>query len=595
MSNTPSIISAINKLRELLTKEEKVKCVWIVVFAITTSLLEVITASLIVVFAQALNQPEIGMMYLNKFGFANSLSNGRIVCYLAFCVGLIYLIKNLVAICEVYFQNVSIQNMSCSFKNKLMYRYAEAYYGFYLTSNFTLTNQVVSSDAEQMFSNGMVTIANIFSEGIIFVSLLCMVIYINPSLALIIFAIIGAISLVITKELLPKFYNFGQKLQEANFYNSRNLNQFFYAFKEIILLGKKKFFIDAYQYYSRKKSDVQAVQATLNSAPRMIIEILFIGIFVLTIAFLCFEHESPVEIVGVLGGYLYAGFRLMPGLNRIINQLNNFKSVIPSIDRVYHEYATVFNKASYISIPELKFEDKISLENICFKHLNTKKESLSNISLEIYKGECIGIIGTTGSGKSTLIDVILGLLQPYAGKIMLDNKYPVNSFQWHQKIGYVPQSVYLIDDTIEKNIAFGENNVDEEALKLAIDASQLRELIEALSEGVKTIVGERGIRLSGGERQRIAIARALYRNPEVLIFDEATSALDNKTEAKLMETIYSLSINRTVIMVAHRLTTLRKCNRIIVMDMGKIKEITNYNTVQNIEAIEMDNKILKHV
>jgi ATP-binding cassette subfamily C protein len=445
----------------------------------------------------------------------------------------------------------------------------------------------VSGDTEMMFSSGMVAIASILSEGVIFLALIGTITYMNPSLALTIFVVGGIVSIAITKGVLPRFYRFGQRLQETALYSAQNLIQFFHAFKEIVLLGKRESFIDAYQIHARKKSSIQAIQTSLNALPRMVIEILFVGFFVTTIAFLCLDQESPVQMIGILGGYLYAGFRLMPGLNRIINQLNIFKSVIPSIERVHDEYTMVAATENYVDIPEFQFNQDIEINDFSFRYLNTEKDALTGVSLKIQKGECIGIVGETGSGKSTLVDLILGLLKPHKGTVLVDKQYPVNSYQWHQKIGYVPQSIYLIDDTIEKNIAFGEKEIDLSRLNTAINSAQLRKFIDALSDGIKTVVGERGIRLSGGERQRIAIARALYRNPEVLIFDEATSALDNDTEARLMETISAVSKDRTVIMIAHRLTTLKDCNRIVVMNKGKIKEVTDYNSLQN--------KVVKHV
>ena len=181
----------------------------------------------------------------------------------------------------------------------------------------------------------------------------------------------------------------------------------------------------------------------------------------------------------------------MPGLNRIINQLNTFKSVIPSIDRVHQEYTTVASNKHYLDIPDFKFDKSITFKNVDFKYLNTDKNALSGVNLTIRKGECIGVVGETGSGKSTLIDLILGLLRPTACEILVDDKYPVNSLQWHQKIGYVPQAVYLVDNTIEANIAFGEKSIDENKLNQAIDAAQLRKLINSLPQASKTIVGER--------------------------------------------------------------------------------------------------------
>ncbi|MBX3486357.1 MAG: ABC transporter ATP-binding protein [Candidatus Paracaedibacteraceae bacterium] len=577
--SSPSILSALKKLRDLLSRQEKVKVLWIAVFAVISSFFEVITASLIVVFAQVLNQPEVGSHYLSKLRFDPHLSSSRIILYFAIAVGMIYLIKNTFAAIEIFFQNFSIQRMSYSFKSKLLNKYIESDYGFYLTRNSSLGVQVVAGDTEVLFSSGMIAFASILSETIIFIILISLIVYINPSLALIIFTLAAFISLGLTKIVLPKFYQFGKRLQEISIKGSQTLLQFFHAFKEIILLGKRDTFIKAYDVQALKRSRTQAIQTSINALPRVIIEILFVGLFVIAIGFLALEHDNSSQMMGILGGYLYVGFRLMPGLNRIINQLNQFKSAIPAIERVHHEYTTIAQSESYKDTPNFHFNKNIKFNGVSFKYLNTQTNALQNISFEIEKGECIGIVGETGSGKSTTVDVLLGLLIPQKGSVLIDDEFPVNSLQWHKKIGYVPQALYLLDDTVENNIAFGEITIDQEKLTRAIHAAQLTKFIEKLPDGLQTVVGERGIRLSGGERQRIAIARALYRNPDVLIFDEATSALDNETETKLMQTINQLSKERTVIMIAHRLSTLQNCDRIIMMGGGTIQQITNYQNL----------------
>ncbi|HCU06997.1 MAG TPA: ABC transporter ATP-binding protein [Holosporales bacterium] len=571
-----SVCATLKKLRELLSKKDKLKWLAIVMFALTSAALEVCAAALIVVFAGAMTAPESAIKYLNILGITGDLSPGRIVFYIALSFGALYLFKNIVATVEVFFQNFSIQKMNYIFKNKMLYKYASIDYGFFLTRNSSFGYNVVSSDIEQMFSGAMLALAMIISEFAVFVSLCAMIVYMEPSLALTLFILCAAFSFCIYKFLLPAFYRWGQKLQDTGMKSTEKLMQFFHGFKEIILFGKRDSFIHAYKVQAKEKATVHAIQTATNNTPRIVIEVLFVGLFVFAIAYMGLKHNNPQEMIGIMGGYLYLGFRVMPGLNRIINQVNNFKMMTPYIERVHHEY---FHTTAGTPLKEEKdfhFNQKISFHDVSFQYLNTDKNALSNVSFDLQKGESIGIVGETGSGKSTLVDLILGLLKPTSGHILVDDSFSVSSFQWHQKIGYVPQSIYLIDDTIEANIAFGAATVDAEKLQKAIHTAQLSKLIEGLPKGAKTVVGERGVRLSGGERQRIAIARALYASPEVLIFDEATSALDTNTESNLMETINEISKDYTVIMIAHRLSTLKDCNRIVKMVGGRIEEVTDY-------------------
>lgn len=578
--SSPSLMQISHHLRDLLTREEKTRWLRIVIIAIFSSLLEVVTAFSIMVLAQALNNPSAGHKYLLHLGMDTDISPGRMVFYVAVGVGIIYVIKNTIAALEVFYQNFSIQGMNYALKNRLIQGFSNASYARYLTQNSSHMMQIVRSDSEEMFVKGMVPLANIISEACVLVFLVSAIIYMNPMLAFGLFVSAAVLGLIVTKLLLPRFYSWGKQIQQLALENHKQLGQIIHAFKEMILSRRKDSLIDVYNTNSKRRLHLQAIQTSINATPRIGIEIVFMGFFVFTVAYLCLDHETPSQMLGLLGGYLYAGFRIMPGLNRIINQLNIFKSIFPCIERVHEEYMANKDSVNCVDVPEFSFKHSISLTDVSFSYPNTEAKALHDVTLTIQKHECLGIIGETGSGKSTLIDIILGLLTPSSGHICIDDAYPTHAGQWHAQLGYVPQHVYLIDDTIAANIAFGEKTVDTTALKAAIEAAQLNTLMASLPQKEHTIVGERGIRLSGGERQRIAIARALYANPDVLIFDEATSALDNETEAKLIETINTVSQHRTVIMIAHRLTTLKHCDRIVIMDKGTISKITHYDELQ---------------
>jgi ATP-binding cassette subfamily C protein len=566
----------------LLAWDDRLRWGGIAGFAMVTSLFEMLTASVVVVFGQVLTNPSVGVEYLGRLGVHDVPAHGQVIITFAILCGLVYLVKNIIAGCEVFFQSFNIQSMNYHFKNKLLGRYAHFDYATFLTRNSSYGLTVVGTDSEVTFSTAMVAFATILSEFIIFSCLIGFIIYMNPPLALVIFSLGAVITVVVGKVLMPQFYQWGKRAQDAAMMCWQNLMQFFHAHKDIVLMGKESFFIDAYKHHSYTKSRIQSVQTATNVLPRLVIEVLFIGLFVVAVSFLASRDADVTGMIGVLAGYMYAGFRLMPGLNRIIAQLNILKSATPSVDRVYEEFITQPAEGDYKDIPSFHFNNDLRFESVAYSYPQTERAALQGVDLVIAKGECVGIVGQTGSGKSTLIDLMLGLLKPASGRVVVDDEFPVSSRQWHQCIGYVPQAIYLIDDTIAANIAFGvkASDIDYARMNKAIDDAQLRALLDKLPEGVNTTVGERGVRLSGGERQRIAIARALYRNPQVLIFDEATSALDHDTEEKLMETIHAVSRDHTVIMIAHRISTLAKCSRIYKMDNGHLAGAVSYQELK---------------
>jgi ATP-binding cassette subfamily C protein len=319
------------------------------------------------------------------------------------------------------------------------------------------------------------------------------------------------------------------------------------------------------------------LHATLEAIPHLLIETVFVCGMLLVIALVTlYRHTSP-DMVPLLGLYAYVGFRMLPSLSRILVAVNNIRYGAAATLRLatdLHAFTRLPDGRFPASVEGLlPFTEQIVLEHMTYAYEGTPVPVLDDVTLTIRRGESIGIVGATGAGKSTLIDLILGLLQPGSGRITVDGRDIAHSLRaWRQKIGYVPQSIFLLDDTVRRNIAFGlrDSDIQEEKVWAAARMAQLEEDLTSLPQGLDTVIGERGIRLSGGQRQRVAIARALYSEPEVLVFDEATSALDNQTEQEVIRSIEALRGEKTLLIIAHRLSTVRACDRLVFLHDGRV-------------------------
>tara|TARA_B100001094_G_C18187014_1_gene804493 strand:- start:2726 stop:3928 length:1203 start_codon:yes stop_codon:yes gene_type:complete len=382
--------------------------------------------------------------------------------------------------------------------------------------------------------------------------------------------------LLFTNKLVSRL---GKLRQQKVAMRIKNIQEGFGSIKEIILLSIKIFFLKKYDESTKDELDASGVFKLVSTLPRYYIElILIIGICI----FLTYSSLNGLDIkqkLPFLGLAAVAAFKVMPSINRILSLIQNIRFTSPAVQIISKELEleTVYdiNEIGTKDIQSIKFDREIELNSISFKYPNSNEEALKDINIKIKKNEFIGIIGKSGSGKTTLINILLGLINPDKGVIRLDNYLNLdqqNLKVWQNKIGFVSQNVFLIDDTIKKNIALGleDDFIEKEKLEMAINMSQLREFIGTLPLGVETILGERGSRLSGGQLQRIGIARALYRNPEIIVLDEATNSLDIDTEANFMESVYNLKKSKTIITISHRLSTVQRCDKIYVIDGGNI-------------------------
>lgn len=495
--------------------------------------------------------------------------------FCALCVGIaaLYLIKNLF----FTFYSYSNYKYSCMMEKYISCKVLTSYlYGSYdssINSDSSQIMQDVKYDAENVY-HLISWLFNIITETLtIFLLLLYLLLAdLNMAMCILGIALICLIILYKTFYLITK--RNGEMARKLNIKNRKDLLETANGMKEIQVNDRQQFFL---RRYSSSLSEYQKPAAVLNVLavlPTYAIETLFVlGI----LFFLCVQvsnNKIDESSIPILATFMFGAVRLLPSLGRIANTFNNIVSVLPSLRSVcinignISENDSQFYKKGNI---ECRFLSDLSLNNICFKYENTNRDVIHNLSLTIHKGETIGIIGHSGAGKTTLVDIILGLHHPYSGSLELDGKDVFsNSEAYSRIIGYVPQDIYLIDGTIRENIAFGidPEKIDSELIKKTIAQAQLTDFITSLENGVDSWVGERGVKISGGQRQRIAIARALYKEPQIMILDEATSALDSDTEASLMEEIDALHGTVTMIIVAHRLSTVSKCDRIFEIKDG---------------------------
>ena len=497
---------------------------------------------------------------------------------------IVYVIKNIYLAFFIYINALFAFKIHLNLSEKLFFSYLKQEYNFHLQKNSSELIRNISSESGRVVS-AITSSMQLFTETLILISITSLLIYFEPQVAIVTILVLGSagiISNLITKKPIDRI---GQERVIFQAIVLKNLMQGLYSIKDTLLMWKQRSFMDQFHFSQFKLLDATRRFTFINSLPRLWLEILVLGGLVMII-FMMLSNDNPInEILPILSLFAASAIRLMPCIHKILHSIQQLRYSKPAViiineelnsknfRNTYEDYINTDDSKKLKSL--ISIDTHIKMIDISFKYPESNELILKNINLNIKRGESIGIVGASGSGKSTLINLFLGLLKPSIGEILIDvNNINDRLKEWQTNIGYVPQFVYLTDDSILNNIAFGvkTENINYDKVDHAISQSQLQEFIGSLPNGLNTIIGENGARISGGQRQRIGIARSLYNDPDLLVLDEATSSLDNETEKNFIEVIKGIQKNKTIIIVSHRYSTVKYCNRILKIEDGKINE-----------------------
>lgn len=505
-------------------------------------------------------------------------SNAFLVQYMFF-VAFFYFLKSLFFGNLIWHQNKIANELHRDLSIKLFHGYLNQPYHFHLRVNSSKLISTIHIEVAQ-FSNVFLAILFIIVElGVIF-SIICFLMWQDPLITVMVFLFFLLTSWSYQRLSKRRLLAWGLKRQNLAFKLQQDLQESFVGIKDIMLFGKKKWFT---QIFSQEISDYTETSAkvnTVNVFPRFFLELLVVLMLTFLVSFMVYLNKSNSEILSILMLFSAAAFRTIPSFSKILSSLQTIRYSRPVVNTIYDELKNINDNSlgnsmglSNTRLEPFIFKTAIKITDLCFTHVGSDNETLKDINLSIIKGQSVGIIGESGAGKTTLVDLLLGLHLPSKGLIEVDSVNICDIIEnWRRVIGYVPQFIFLIDDTIRRNIAFGlqDSEIDDKRVAQIIKEVNLVKLIESLPQGYDTIVGEQGVRLSGGQRQRLGIARALYRNPDILIFDEATSALDIDTEKVIMEEIQKYKNVKTLIFITHRLSSLVNCDLVYRIESGKI-------------------------
>lgn len=502
----------------------------------------------------------------------------NLILFLAAVLVAIYIIKNLYLIMMYDMQYRFIFDNQKILGIRMLNCYIKQPYLFHVSKNVAELQRNITNDVNGFYTV-VLNVLQLTAEGSVCVALVTFLLFTDVTTTIVVAVLVCIFVFVFAKVFQKVLVKKGEKNRLLFGELSKWILQAFAGIKEIKVTNKERFFLDNYETTYHQFATIQRQQSLMTILPRPIMEMVCIcGLLIALAVKVSVGNGDLKTFIPTMSVFAIAAFRMLPSFNRMTGYLGAIMFNLPSVNTLYEDLLEVEELQTSVQADQERKSDglkndTIQVEDVWFRYPTNEKWILKGINLSIKENRSLAIIGESGSGKTTLVDIILGILAPNKGKIYMGNvDISENIELWHESIGYIPQSIYLMDDTIEANIAFGiaKDKIDYELLNQVLEEAQLKNLVDDLPDGVKTEIGDRGVRLSGGQRQRIGIARALYRQPSILILDEATSALDNETEAAVMEAIDSLQGKKTLIIIAHRLSTIQNCDEIYEVKEGNI-------------------------
>lgn len=580
-------MDTVKKILYILPKGDPLKLIILFMLMLVAAVLEVAGIGMIPVFVAIVADPEqvMSVEWLQPiFEQLDIATSQDLLLWGSIALVTIFIIKSLYIIAFNYFEARFIYHRRYTISSRLMSSYMQAPYTFHLQKNTAELLRNITQEINVLINIVVTNMLKMGREGVVAIAILIFLFTVEPLITLLVITLsgVGAGTFILLNKKKMKEYGEEEQVRRAEMIKA--VNQGLGGIKDARVLNREDEFINKFRVEAYESTRLMAYIKFIQQIPRPVVETTAVLGMLLIAVLLVWQDRPMSAIIPILTLFAMATVRLMPSVQQIVSMYTNLRYNMVTLDPIYNDLKELEGYNAELvrdrkSKNHLELKDKIEIKNVSYTYPESKEPALKNIFITIPKGKAVAFVGASGAGKTTMVDLILGLLDPNEGSIFVDdNDIQKSMSAWQRNIGYIPQSIYLADETLRRNIAFGlpEKDIDEEKVRQAVKLAQLEPMVNQLPEGLETIVGEHGTRLSGGQRQRVGIARALYSDPQVLVMDEATSALDNITEKQITKAIESLKGERTLIMIAHRLTTVQNCDTLYFMEEGEILQQGTY-------------------